>query len=62
MPRLKMPARDLVTNMVQGSEVNIVGEVAEDLGRLWEVYGRTEAKRKCPASQFLLWRSSKPFS
>lgn len=45
MPCLKMLVRDLVGNMVQGFEINIVGEVAEDLGRLWEGYGCTEANR-----------------
>ncbi len=62
MRSLKMLVRDLVSSMAQESEIKIVGEVAEDIGRLWEVYGCEEANKYWPSSQFLLWRSSKPFS
>lgn len=57
-----MLVRDLVSSMAQESEIKIVGEVAEDIGRLWEVYGCEEANKYRPSSQFLLRRSSKPFS
>lgn len=62
MPSLKMLVRDLVSPMAQVFEIKIVGEVAEGIGRLWEVYGCEEANEWWPSSQFLLWRSSKPFS
>lgn len=41
---LKMLVRDLVS-MAQKYEIKTVGEVAEGLGRLWEVHGCEEAKK-----------------
>lgn len=45
MRSLKMLVRDLVSSMAQESEIKIVGEVAEGIGRLWEVYGCEEANK-----------------